>query len=76
MAERVVVENVPMHVNLGDPSAVIGWATVYTNEETKTSRLEVHLGEEGTAMLQHFEEIAEIKAIGFAGIMRRPERRS
>lgn len=70
--EVKVIEHIPMHLNLGDPSVVIGWADVYRDREKKTARIEITLYEEGSGLLDHFQEIAEVKAIGFAGIMRRP----
>lgn len=76
MTEVMVVENIPMLLNLGDwgtTESVIGWATVYRDPEAETARLDVRMSEEGSKLLEHLEEIAEIKAIGFAGIMRRPQ---
>lgn len=73
MTEVIVVENVPVHLNLGEPASIIGWATVYRDMEAKTTRLEIRMGEKGSELLDQFQEVAEIMAIGFAGMMRKPQ---
>lgn len=77
MAEETIIENLPMLLNLGDTSLmnIIGWATVYRNPETGLSRLDIQMDEHGSELLENLQEIAKIKAIGFAGIMRRPDGR-
>lgn len=77
MAERQLIENLPMYLNLGDwpaaAHAVIGYASAFRDEETGTSRIEIALTPENSDILEHLQSIAELKAIGFAGIMRRPD---
>ena len=75
MTQRILVENLPMYVNLADFSGayqtVIGKASASIHEETGIARIEIILIRDHAEMLDHLVEIAELKAIGFAGIMRR-----
>lgn len=77
MAERQLIENLPMYLNLGDwpaaAHAVIGHASAFRDTETGVSRIEITLTPENSDILEHLQSIAELKAVGFAGIMRRPE---
>jgi len=71
MADIKVIERLPMLLNLGDNSSVIGWADVYRDEDSGASRIEINLDERGSELLDHLQEISKLMAIGFAGIMRR-----
>ena len=76
MAEVKIIENLPMLLNLGEwggREAIIGRASAFRDEETSEGRIEVHLDKEASDILGHLQEICDIKAIGFAGIMRRPQ---
>lgn len=75
MAEEVLVENLPMHLNLGDFHRLeshIGWAKVTHDTETGCSTIEISLNEESSKTLGDMVEVVDLKAIGFAGIYRRP----
>lgn len=74
MAETKIIENLPMYVNLGDfgsTEAVIGFASAFRDEESGTSRIEIKLTREHSDLLDHLVEIADLKAVGFAGIMKK-----
>lgn len=73
MAEEKFIERLPMLLNLGEVAPVIGWATAYRDTETMAIRLEISLSEEASLQLMDLEEVFDLKAIGFAGIMKRPE---
>lgn len=71
--DEVLVENLPMYVNLGDVgnwASQIGRAKVTRNPETGMSRIEITLDEETSAKLGNMVDVFELKAIGFAGIKR------
>lgn len=73
--ETVIIENLPMYLNLGDVlthKSVIGRASAYRNTETGATRLEIDIDPEASELLDDLREICDLKAIGFAGIMRRP----
>lgn len=75
MAQEKVIENLPMLLNLGDwgtSESVIGRASAFRDTEKGTTRIEITLNKDDSYILDHLQEIAELKAIGFAGVMRRP----
>lgn len=75
--DELVIENLPMLLNLGDwgaQEAVIGHAKAFRDPKLGTTRIEITLSRENSQILDHLQEIAELKAIGFAGIMRKPKR--
>lgn len=72
--ETLIIENLPMYLNLGDVitrKSVIGRASAYRNTETGATRLEIDIDPEASKLLDNLREICDLKAIGFAGIMRR-----
>lgn len=74
--EKKIIENLPMYLNLGDlgrMDTIIGHAQAFRNLDTGTSRIEITLRPEQTQLLDHLVEIADLKAIGFAGIMKKQE---
>jgi hypothetical protein len=73
MAKEILYERLPMELNLGHPEQLIGWATISRDTETEKIAIEIELHETASTALTHFDEIAEIKALGFAGIIRRPQ---
>lgn len=76
MAEEKIIDNLPMFLNLGDwmhVTSVIGHASGFRDTETGTTRIEIALNKENSDILEHLQDIADLKAIGFAGIMRRPQ---
>lgn len=73
----MVVENLPMYLNLGSfgtLDTVIGHASASRDPQTGTSRIEITLGPSQTQLLDHLVEIADLKAVGFAGIMRKGDK--
>lgn len=77
MAQEItLVEKLPMYVNLGDIGSwqsVIGWAQVTHDTETRLSTIKISLDEESSKVLGSMVEAFDLKAIGFAGIKKRPE---
>jgi hypothetical protein len=65
---------VPFLLNLGQPESIVGWAQLYRKEDGKVQMV-VDMGDKGTELMDHFVEIADIKGIGFAGVLRHPENR-
>lgn len=61
---------VPFLLNLGQPEQIIGWAQLYRKEDG-TVQMIVDMDERATELVDHFVEIADLKGIGFAGVMRR-----
>lgn len=75
MTDMVLVDNLPMLVNLGDIrdwQSYIGTAKVTRDAEGR-NKIEITLNEEASAKLGNMVEAFDLKAIGFAGIKRRPE---
>jgi hypothetical protein len=66
---------IPFLMNLGQPESIIGWTQIFRKEDGKI-RMIVDLGPDGSTLLGHFTDIAELKGIGFAGVMRRPRESS
>lgn len=63
---------VPFLLNLGQPESIIGWAQLYRKEDGDIQMV-VDMKRDGTTWIDHFVEIAELKGIGFAGVLRHPE---
>lgn len=78
MADEIKVHNIPMYLNLSefgsirDWSSVAGWADVSTDTETGAYKIEIRLDEESSKRLGDMVEVFDLRAIGFAGIKRRP----
>lgn len=73
MPDEVLVDNLPMYVNLGDIgnwSSQIGWAKVTRDSETGQNKIEITLDEETSAKLGNMVDVFDLKAVGFAGIKR------
>jgi hypothetical protein len=71
-----VVENLPMHINLGDTrsfDSFIGWGTVYRNLEVGGYHIELDLTPEASEKLGDMIELFDLKAIGFAGIKKKEQ---
>ena len=76
LVQTPVVEHLPMQLNLGslgDIQSVIGWANLYKDELTGEYRLEIRMMNHASSLMDNLVEIAHIKAIGFAGILKKPE---
>lgn len=71
MTKLIMNERLPMELNLGSPERIIGWATISRDTETKKTTIEIELGEYVSEKLTDLAELCELKAIGFAGIIRR-----
>lgn len=75
MADEVLVENLRVHVNLGDIhtwDSQIGWAKVVRDSETGRNKIEITLDEESSQRLGNMVDVFDLKAVGFAGIKKRP----
>lgn len=73
MADEVLVENLPMYVNLGDigtTESVIGYAKVLRDSETGQNKIEITLDEDSSGKLGNMVDVFDLKAIGFAGTKR------
>lgn len=71
--EVTLIENIPVELNLGQPEQIIGQASVTRNSDTGEATIEIVLDLRGSDLLSHMVDIFEIKAIGFAGVKRRPQ---
>lgn len=74
MAEEVLA-TIPMFVNLGGIhtwESLIGQGKVTRDSETGQNKIEITLDKETSAKLGNMVDVFELKAIGFAGIKRRP----
>lgn len=72
---ELFVGPLPMHVNLGgwdNLESVIGWARGYRKSDG-TTHIAIQLDEEASKRLANLAEVFELKAVGFAGIARRPQ---
>jgi hypothetical protein len=80
MDGELVARNMPMHLNLGDSlsnwESVIGWADIARDPETGLYKIEIRLDERSSDMLEKMVDVFDLKAIGFAGIKKRPETES
>lgn len=73
MPDEVLVENLPMYVNLGeinDWNSQIGWAKVVRDSETGYNKIEITLDEDSSKQLGNMVEAFKLRAVGFAGIKR------
>lgn len=73
-----VLEGLPMQLNLSmpnDPRETIGWASAWKREDG-TIKLEILLDPVASERLGNLAEVFELKAIGFSGVARRPEKKS
>jgi hypothetical protein len=69
-----MIENVPVELNLGQPEKVVGVATLSKDLDSGRISIEIELFDDaGIKKLEDLVDIFEIKAIGFAGIKRRPQ---
>jgi hypothetical protein len=75
MSDEKIIEHIPFLMNLGQSEEIIGWTDIYRMPDGNV-RLDVRLGPNGSDLVNHFVEIAEVKGIGFAGVIRRPEDRA
>lgn len=74
--EFKLFENVPMQLNLSDYElrSHLGWVAAFKNEETGAIRLDIRLSPEASERLgDDLINVLDLKAIGFAGFMRKPE---
>jgi hypothetical protein len=70
----ITIRNLPVQINLsmpGDPRDVIGFADIAVGNDGK-AHIEIVLDEDATRNLGNLVEVFDLKAIGFAGIKRRP----
>lgn len=73
---EAIVENLPMYLNLGDMqniNTVIGRASAFRDPQTGAGQIVIDIAPSEVVLLDHLVEIADLKAVGFAGIMRKPE---
>lgn len=73
VVRQTVIENLPMYLNLGDSQTAMGMARLYKDEITGAYRLDIHIPEHASDLMDHLIEIADLKAVGFAGIMKKPD---
>lgn len=72
MNDELIVERVPFLMNLGQPETVIGWTDIYKMPDGNV-KMVTKLSPHGTKLVEHFASIADVKRIGFAGVMRRSD---
>lgn len=72
MSLEKIEGSVPFLLNLGQPDEVIGWAQLYRKEDGDV-QLVVDMMPEATPLLDRFVEVAKLKGIGFAGVIRNRE---
>lgn len=73
---EMILENLPMYLNLGDlgrMDTVIGWASASRDPQTGAGEIVIRIAPSEVILLDHLVEIADIKAVGFAGIVRKQE---
>jgi len=73
--ETLIAGPMEMLVNLadfGNPYGVIGYATVYSTN-IECTRISILLDKEASRLFGNMVDVFELKAIGFAGVKRRPE---
>lgn len=68
-----MIERIPVEMNLGQPEQIIGWASATKHPESGQIIIELVLDEIASGKLETLVEMLEIRAIGFAGIKRRPQ---
>lgn len=71
VVQEVLCENLRMNLNLADSQTGMGWATVYQDLETGHISIEIRMLEHETMLMNNILEIADLYAIGFAGIVKR-----
>lgn len=73
--EKILEGPIPMLLNLGDDFVAgnngVGWATVYENP-SGGKRIVITMDEHTSNRLGELIEVFELKAVGFAGVKRRP----
>lgn len=71
--ETVLIERIPVELNLGQPEQIVGWASIVKDlDKNQITIAIVLLDDSGITKLEDVVSIFDIKAIGFAGIKRRP----
>jgi len=73
---EMLIENLPMFLNLGDfhtAHSVIGRASASIDPQTNAGQIVINIGPSETDLLKHLVDIADLKAVGFAGIMKKQE---
>lgn len=72
-AEITMIENVPVELNLGQPESIVGRATLSRDLDSGEITIEIKMFDDGPIKkLEDLVEIFDLKAIGFAGVKRRP----
>jgi hypothetical protein len=77
--EEKLFHHIPMQLNLSDYliTSHLGWAAGYKDLKTGEIRLDIRLSEEASTRLgKDLVEIMDLKAIGFAGIRKKPQEES
>lgn len=75
MSETIVVQNLPVLLNLGEGNGIknrIGISDIWTDDDTGKTRIEIRLDQETSKALGDLVEVFELKGIGFAGVKRTP----
>lgn len=73
---ETLIENLPMYLNLGDMydlRTVIGHASASRDPQTGAGEIVIRIAPSEVILLDHLVEIADLKAVGFAGIMKKRE---
>jgi hypothetical protein len=72
--QEPLFENLPVQLNLGPMSTqdTVGWADAYREMLTGKTIITITLDRETSQALYNLAEVFELKAIGFAGIKRKP----
>ena len=73
MVREMIYENLRMNLNLADSRTGMGWATVYRDLETGHISIEIRMRDHETKLMDNLLEIADLYAIGFAGMMKKPK---
>lgn len=71
--EITMIERIPVELNLGQPEQIIGFGSASKDLETGEVTLVISLDPASGLKLENLLDIFDIKAIGFAGIKRRPQ---
>lgn len=74
VVRETIYENLPMNLNLADSMTRIGWAVVHRDLETGDISLEIRMHHLTTEIMDNLLEIADLKAVGFAGMMKKPRK--
>lgn len=73
---ETVIDNLPMYLNLGDfhtLRSVIGRASASRDPKTGAGQIVIHIAPSEADLLTHLVDIADLKAVGFAGFMKKQE---